>query len=120
VEIDPARLDMARHNAGIYGVGEGVDFVCADFFAVAPQLAADVVFMSPPWGGPMYRSAGGCGVGGVVWGMAGQHCGTCLARHCLAMPGAWWCCTPLPPAMAPVIACHDACDCLPWRLCLPA
>jgi len=37
---------MACHNAIIYIVG--------DIFLIYPMLKADVVFMSPPWGGPGY------------------------------------------------------------------
>lgn len=46
---------MARHNARLYGVDRKIQFVCADFFDVAPRLAADGVFLSPPWGGPLYQ-----------------------------------------------------------------
>lgn len=57
VDIDPVRLALARHNAAVYGVSERIDFVQADFLQVAPRLRADVVFLSPPWGGPEYLSA---------------------------------------------------------------
>jgi len=45
---------MARHNATIYGVQENIDFIVGDFFDLADGLKADVVFLSPPWGGPDY------------------------------------------------------------------
>lgn len=45
---------MAKHNAKIYGVAHKIQFIVGDFFALAPTLRADVVFMSPPWGGPEY------------------------------------------------------------------
>ncbi|KAL4709274.1 hypothetical protein ACJJTC_013334 [Scirpophaga incertulas] len=54
IDIDPVKVEMARHNAGVYGVAERVHFVVGDFFALAPQLEADMVFLSPPWGGPRY------------------------------------------------------------------
>lgn len=57
VEIDAARLAMARHNAEqVYGVSNA-DFLVADFTAdfLRPH-AADVLFMSPPWGGPQYTT----------------------------------------------------------------
>lgn len=57
VDIDPVRLALARHNAAVYGVSERIDFIQADFLQVAPRLRADVVFLSPPWGGPEYLSA---------------------------------------------------------------
>ncbi|KAJ1735181.1 Trimethylguanosine synthase [Coemansia biformis] len=57
IEMDPCRLEMARNNAQIYSVDDRIEFVLADFFAVAPMLAADVVFVSPPWGGVDYTAA---------------------------------------------------------------
>jgi len=38
----------------IYGVEHKITFVVADFMALAPALKADVIFLSPPWGGPEY------------------------------------------------------------------
>ncbi|XP_036375413.1 trimethylguanosine synthase [Megalops cyprinoides] len=57
IDIDPVRLALAQNNAGVYGVSDQIDFVQADFLQVAPRLRADVVFLSPPWGGPDYLSA---------------------------------------------------------------
>ena len=55
VEIDQGRIDMLKTNAGIYGVLENIKFVKGDFLQVAEQEApVEVVFMSPPWGGPDY------------------------------------------------------------------
>eukprot|EP00897_Mesotaenium_endlicherianum_P007172 jgi/Mesen1/6483/ME000331S05597 len=54
VDIDPARLALARHNAEVYGVAHRIEFVLGDFTRLAPCLKADVVFLSPPWGGPEY------------------------------------------------------------------
>ncbi|XP_060871610.1 trimethylguanosine synthase-like [Metopolophium dirhodum] len=53
-DIDPDKIRLARHNAEIYGVAHKIDFVVGDFFQIYPKLKADVVFMSPPWGGPGY------------------------------------------------------------------
>ncbi|KAF7099926.1 hypothetical protein CFC21_101503 [Triticum aestivum] len=55
VEIDPHKVELARHNARIYGVEHMIDFVVGDFFHLAPYLKADLVFLSPPWGGPSYN-----------------------------------------------------------------
>ncbi|GIL81482.1 hypothetical protein Vretimale_1017 [Volvox reticuliferus] len=55
VEISPKRVEMARHNAGVYGVEHKCQFLCADFFKVAAGLKVDSLFMSPPWGGPKYQ-----------------------------------------------------------------
>ncbi|XP_028284123.1 trimethylguanosine synthase [Parambassis ranga] len=57
VDIDIVRLDMARHNAVVYGVSERIDFLQGDFLQLAPTLRGDVVFLAPPWGGPDYLSA---------------------------------------------------------------
>lgn len=59
VDIDEARLAMARTNAAIYGVADRIEFVCGDFLSLAAQgafahHAIDAVFVSPPWGGPQY------------------------------------------------------------------
>lgn len=54
VEIDESRLDLARHNARVYGVEDKIEFVCGDFveLARAGRLRGDAVFLAPPWGGP--------------------------------------------------------------------
>lgn len=57
VDIDPVRLTLARQNARVYGVEEHIDFVQGDFLQLAPSLIGDVVFLSPPWGGPDYLDA---------------------------------------------------------------
>lgn len=36
----------------MYGVADRIQFIIGDFFALAPTLKADVIFVSPPWGGP--------------------------------------------------------------------
>ncbi|XP_033218679.1 uncharacterized protein LOC117174089 isoform X2 [Belonocnema kinseyi] len=54
IDIDPLKIEMARHNARVYGVEDRIEFVVGDFFKLAPKLFADVVFLSPPWGGPNY------------------------------------------------------------------
>ena len=65
LDINPTRLALARHNAQIYGVADRIEFILADFVSFAKTLAStgptskrkiDVVFLSPPWGGPEYLS----------------------------------------------------------------
>jgi len=36
----------------LYGVADRIQFIIGDFFALASTLKADVIFVSPPWGGP--------------------------------------------------------------------
>ncbi|XP_026325186.1 trimethylguanosine synthase [Hyposmocoma kahamanoa] len=54
VDIDPVKIEMAQHNAQVYGVADRIEFIVGDFFELAPRLYADMVFLSPPWGGPNY------------------------------------------------------------------
>lgn len=54
IDIDKDKLECARHNAEVYGVADRIEFVHADFLSIAHMLSADVVFLSPPWGGPEY------------------------------------------------------------------
>ena len=65
IDNDEIRLRLARHNAAIYGVADRIEFVLGDFIQFAKTLsgrgetrqggrAVDVIFLSPPWGGPSY------------------------------------------------------------------
>ncbi|PFH46294.1 hypothetical protein AMATHDRAFT_51134 [Amanita thiersii Skay4041] len=71
IDINPTRLALARHNAQIYGVADNIEFILADYIEFARAYAVrhssprtvlngngsrqiDVVFLSPPWGGPSY------------------------------------------------------------------
>ncbi|KAH8930718.1 S-adenosyl-L-methionine-dependent methyltransferase [Atractiella rhizophila] len=63
-DISPLRLALARHNATIYGVADRIEFICADFLdwitcSSSRSLSglADVIFLSPPWGGIDYLSS---------------------------------------------------------------
>ena len=55
IDIDPNKIEAARHNARIYGVEDRIQFIVGDFFEVIPTLnIADVIFLSPPWGGKIF------------------------------------------------------------------
>lgn len=77
LDTSPTRLALARHNAALHGLTSRIEFVLADFRTFAaervlhrhghgsgsgrPRSSAgaaerkiDVVFLSPPWGGPEY------------------------------------------------------------------
>lgn len=63
LDTSPVRLALARHNAIIYGVADRIEFVLADYISFANSYLSlpnkdtrkiDVVFLSPPWGGPEY------------------------------------------------------------------
>ena len=57
IDIDPVKIAFARHNATVYGVEDRIEFIVGDYMQLIPSLKADVVFLSPPWGGPNYASA---------------------------------------------------------------
>ena len=72
LDTSATRLALARHNAQIYGVADRIEFILSDYISFAksylslPSLSKplsgnshqarkiDVVFLSPPWGGPSY------------------------------------------------------------------
>lgn len=55
VELDPSRLDLARRNLALFGVGHRVRLHRGDAAALGPGLLARhadaAVFLDPPWGG---------------------------------------------------------------------
>ncbi|NP_079107.6 trimethylguanosine synthase isoform 1 [Homo sapiens] len=57
IDIDPVKIALARNNAEVYGIADKIEFICGDFLLLASFLKADVVFLSPPWGGPDYATA---------------------------------------------------------------
>lgn len=71
IDLDLARLKLARHNAQVYGVADRIEFIHGDFTALAPRLRADVVFLSPPWGGPGYQAASEFDVATMMGGLDG-------------------------------------------------
>ncbi|KAF5316713.1 hypothetical protein D9619_006753 [Psilocybe cf. subviscida] len=70
LDTSSTRLALARHNAQIYGVADRIEFILADYLSFAKAYSShskteqvspsirkiDVVFLSPPWGGPSYLS----------------------------------------------------------------
>jgi trimethylguanosine synthase len=74
VEIDPVKIQHAKHNARLYGINveNQCEFILGDFISFARSWCArdgvaahgrcdnrawvaDVILISPPWGGPTYR-----------------------------------------------------------------
>lgn len=53
-DINRERLEMARHNAGIYGVGDRIEFVHGDAVRAMDTLQYDAIYLDPPWGGIDY------------------------------------------------------------------
>ncbi|KAG6844818.1 hypothetical protein H0H87_003385 [Tephrocybe sp. NHM501043] len=66
LDTSSTRLALARHNAQIYGVADRIEFILSDYIDFAKSQTVlshtrrarniDVVFLSPPWGGPAYLS----------------------------------------------------------------
>lgn len=50
-EIDHEQICMAMRNCEVYGVAQGITWIHGDVFE-AHLEPVDVVFLSPPWGGP--------------------------------------------------------------------
>jgi len=54
VDNDKVRLDMARHNARIYGVENQIEFVLGDTLSLLDSTDMEAVYFDPPWGGVEY------------------------------------------------------------------
>lgn len=50
VDSDRERLQLARHNAAVYGVDRRIQFAHGDAEQWAPRVQADLLFVDPPWG----------------------------------------------------------------------
>lgn len=69
IGIDNAldHIEMAKHNARIYGVQHRIEFVCGDVSDVLGGIGrccgvgfASKLFLAPPWGGPDYSKQPVC------------------------------------------------------------
>lgn len=56
IDTSKKRIEMAKFNAGVYGVKEKIEFIRGDFLGLAPKLSefANTIFLDPPWGGSSY------------------------------------------------------------------
>lgn len=61
IDIEPESITCAKQNAWVYGVSEKIQFVVGDCLEVLSreEVVSDIIFGSPPWGGPSYKSHGG-------------------------------------------------------------
>lgn len=63
IDVEPESITCAKQNAWVYGVSEKIQFVVGDCLEVLsrPEFVSitDIIFGSPPWGGPSYKSHGG-------------------------------------------------------------
>jgi SAM-dependent methyltransferase len=62
IEADAQRLELARHNAAVYGVAGQIEFVHGDALTLVPQRRDPeaILFVDPPWGADWSRA--GCGL----------------------------------------------------------
>lgn len=51
-----ARAQRCQHNARVYGAHRRLDALCADALRLPLRPVADAAFLSPPWGGPAYKT----------------------------------------------------------------
>jgi trimethylguanosine synthase len=77
-DTDKERISMALHNARVYNVREAVSFVHDDALNVMKKTIfkgecspfssrkVDMIFLSPPWGGPEYRTAETFDLGSIL------------------------------------------------------
>ncbi|PVV00893.1 hypothetical protein BB560_004711, partial [Smittium megazygosporum] len=54
IDIDPVKIKIAQNNARIYNVENRIEFINGDFTKLAKHLKADIIYLSPPWGGVEY------------------------------------------------------------------
>jgi trimethylguanosine synthase len=38
IDIDPVKIECAKHNAKIYGVLDKIEFITGDFFSLSPKV----------------------------------------------------------------------------------
>jgi len=38
IDLDPNKIKIAKHNAGIYGVQSNIEFIIGDFVKLAPKF----------------------------------------------------------------------------------
>eukprot|EP01006_Ploeotia_vitrea_P031452 TRINITY_DN63784_c0_g1_i1.p1 TRINITY_DN63784_c0_g1~~TRINITY_DN63784_c0_g1_i1.p1 ORF type:complete len:197 (+),score=18.71 TRINITY_DN63784_c0_g1_i1:38-592(+) len=56
-DLDLNKIKLSQNNAKIYGVQHKIEYVNTNFIEQLRNghLKADIVFLSPPWGGPAYQ-----------------------------------------------------------------
>lgn len=54
IDIDPIKIQIAKHNSSIYGVQDRIEFVIGDSLRISSRFRVDAVYLAPPWGGPNY------------------------------------------------------------------
>lgn len=44
IDIDPAKIELAKHNASVYGVADRIEFIVGDFFDVIRRIKVNYRF----------------------------------------------------------------------------
>jgi len=55
IDASKPRLEMAKHNASLFGVSERIRFLHGDCMKLLPSIKPDTIFLDPPWGGIDYN-----------------------------------------------------------------
>ncbi|XP_026812706.1 trimethylguanosine synthase-like isoform X2 [Rhopalosiphum maidis] len=87
IDIDPKKIELARNNAEVYGVSDRIEFIIGDYYALVPTLKADVVFLSPPWGGPSYSKKKTFSIDDIMPSYGGGKYLYELTRQCVSLAG---------------------------------
>jgi len=56
IEANAERIEMAKHNARIYGVLDKITFIHGDFFDISHNIKADAALLDPSWGWPRHQN----------------------------------------------------------------
>lgn len=49
IDIDPAKIALAHHNAELYGVADRIEFIVGDFFQLASMLKVNIILFLTEW-----------------------------------------------------------------------
>ena len=55
IDRDPARLELARHNARLRRLLGRIEFIEGDIQKLLPELSGSALILDPPWGGRDYE-----------------------------------------------------------------
>jgi trimethylguanosine synthase len=80
IDINSNKIRTARHNARIYVVEYKIEFINGNFLEIAPTLETNVVFLSPPWGGPDYKKNKGFDMNTILKPIGGMRLYNIAAR----------------------------------------
>ena len=56
-ELDQSRFNMLQHNVNVVMSCSNVDFHNASILELVSEVAFDILFLDPEWGGPSYKES---------------------------------------------------------------